>query len=439
MGFGKKQRYIEVFQCSGEDMNNVLIGPQQSSLAMAAQALAGGATHGAAAMNAGGGLLGSGNPSAMAAAAVKSANPSAGLLPPGMLNSLQNHPSTIISNSLVGNQMAAFPNSQPQPPPTPPTTLASSSLDQFNTLQNNALLLNPQNLALLGQGATGVASQLGMNNYSLPPPQSPAVVFTTAHTTPTSQTLTSQANGGIAGLLTNIHRPPINNVNINSAGDATSAAMLNALMANGIPVTGAQGLFPFGVPGIPATALQNSAHSLLVPGSAAQYSNAAGLGGFGGLLLPPTPTSNSALLRLPSNINPGHFSNGADFAFSNQQNQASLLQSQLAAQRLLLSQSMPNANAGLLPTVSLEQAYNLGMPPMSSAQQIIAAPASSNTGKRSFEQAFSTSPGVAAAVAHAAQAAKRANFSYDSSVPQPTISAGPTTYSHVQQPTATDP
>ena len=26
MGFGKKQRYIEVFQCSGEDMNLVLTG-----------------------------------------------------------------------------------------------------------------------------------------------------------------------------------------------------------------------------------------------------------------------------------------------------------------------------------------------------------------------------------------------------------------------------
>ena len=170
MGFGKKQRYIEVFQCSGEDMNNVLIGPQPSSLAMAAQALAGGGNHGNSSINAGGGLLGNGNPSAIAAAAVKSPNSSTGLLPPGMLNSLQNHPSSIISNSLVGNQLAAFPNSQPPPPPTPPTTPASSSLEPFNALQNNALLLNPQNLALLGQGTTGVAPQLGINNYSLPPP-----------------------------------------------------------------------------------------------------------------------------------------------------------------------------------------------------------------------------------------------------------------------------
>ena len=222
--------------------------------------------------------------------------------------------------------------------------------------------------------------------------------------------------------------------------------MLNALMANGIPVTGAQGLFPFGVPGIPATALHTSAQSLLAPGYAGQFPNAAGLqipssglGGIGGLLLPPTPTSNSALLRLPSTANPGNISNGTDFAFSNQQNQASLLQSQLAAQRLLLSQSLPNANAGLLPTVSLEQGSTLGMPSMAAPPQIIVSTASSNAGKRSFEQAFTTSPGVAAAVAHAAQAAKRASYSYDSSVPQPTISAGPTTYSHAQQPTATDP
>ena len=91
------------------------------------------------------------------------------------------------------------------------------------------------------------------------------------------------------------------------------------------------------------------------PGGAGFQIPPAGLGGVGGLLLPPTQSSNAALLRLPTPGNPGNISNGPEFAFSNQQNQASLLQSQLAAQRLLLSQSLPNANAGLLPTVSLEQ------------------------------------------------------------------------------------
>ena len=62
----------------------------------------------------------------------------------------------------------------------------------------------------------------------------------------------------------------------------------------------------------------------------------------------------------------------------------------------------------------------------------------SNTGKRSFEQAFNASPDVAAAVAHAAQSAKRASYSYSSSASQPTISAGPTTYSHAQQPSTKD-
>ena len=104
-----------------------------------------------------------------------------------------------------------------------------------------------------------------------------------------------------------------------------------------------------------------------------------------------------------------------------------------------MSQSLTNVNTGLLPTVSLEQSSNLGMPPMSSTSPIMVAPAPSNAGKRSFEQAFTTSPGVAAAVAHAAQAAKRASYSYESSVSQPTISAGPTTYSHAQPPSASDP
>ena len=171
--------------------------------------------------------------------------------------------------------------------------------------------------------------------------------------------------------------------------------------------------------------------SLLAPGSNVHFPNVPGLqlqtggigvNGLGGLLLPPTPTSNSALLRLPSNSLP---SNGAEFALSNQQNQSALLQSQLAAQQLLLSQGVPNAG--------------LGVPQISSSSPIIVSSASSYTGKRAFEQAFSASTGVAAAVAHAAQAAKRANYSYDTTASQPTISAGPTTYSHAQQPSTNDP
>ena len=440
MGFGKKQRYIEVFQCSGEDMNNVLLPPQPSTLAMAAQALAGGANQGAGsasagAINTGAGILGGSNPSAIAAAAVKSPN-SAGLLPAGMLNSLQNHPSSIISNGLVGNQLATFPNSQPPPPPTPPSTPGSTSLEQYNNaLQNNALFLNQQSLALLGQGAA-VSSQLGMSNYSLPPPsQSPAAVAALAASQNpplksdqgSSSLLPSQ--GGLPGLLPNI-RPPLNP--LGGTADANSA-MLQALMANGIPVSGTQSLLPFGVPGIPSPLL-NGTQSLLAPGSNAQFPNVPGLqlqtgglgvNGFGGLLLPPTPTSNSALLRLPSNSLPSNVANGAEFALSNQQNQSALLQSQLAAQQLLLSQGVPSAG--------------LGVPQISSSSPIIVSSASSYTGKRAFEQAFSASTGVAAAVAHAAQAAKRANYSYDTTASQPTISAGPTTYSHAQQPSTNDP
>ena len=439
MGYGKKQRYIEVFQCSGEDMNNVLLPPQPSTLGLAAQALAGGGNQGngsAATINTGGGILGGSTPGAIAAAAVKSPN-SAGLLPPGMLNSLQNHPSSIISNGLVGNQLATFPNSQPPPPPTPPSTPGSSSLEQYNSaLQNNALLLNQQSLALLGQGASAVPSQLGIGNYSLPPPsQSPAAV-----TSASSISLPS-SQGGLPGLLQNI-RPPLNS--LGASTDANSVAMLQALMANGAPAAGAQALMPFGLPGMTSPLLANGTQSLLapvanVPGLQFQTTGL-GINGLGGLLMPPTPTSNAALLRLPSSSIPNNVPNAAELAFGNQQNQAALLQSQLAAQKLLLSQGVPNANAGLLPTISLDQgAPGLAIPQMSSSSPMIVSSASTYSGKRAFEQAFSAPPGVAAAVAHAAQAAKRANYSYDSTASQPTISAGPTTYSHAQQPSTNDP
>ena len=447
MGFGKKQRYIEVFQCSGEDMNNVINSLQPTTLSLAAQALAGSGAPGSAVINNGNGILGGANPSVIAAGAVKPSNPSGGLLQQGMLNSLQSQTSALITNGLVGNQLPTFPNSQP-PTSNPPPTNPSSALDQYNDLQNNGLFLNPQHLALLGPNASALNSQIGMNNYALPPPsQSPAAIAALAaaqaplkpeQTTPTSLSLSSQqSNGGIPGLLPGI-RPPINAATSN---DAASQAMINSLIANGMPVSTPQSLLPFGVPGLSATNLQAGSQSLLGLGSVAQFQNnrglqipQAGLGSFGGLLLPPAPTSNSPLLGFPTAVAASNIPTGLEFAYGNQQNQTSLLQSQLAAQRLLLSQSLPNANAGLLPTVSLEHsASNIGVAPISTAPIY-----TSNTGKRSFEQAFNASPDIAAAVAHAAQSAKRASYSYSSSASQPTISAGPTTYSHAQQPSTKD-
>ena len=447
MGFGKKQRYIEVFQCSGEDMNNVINSLQPTTLSLAAQALAGSGAPGSAVINNGNGILGGANPSVIAAGAVKPSNPSGGLLQQGMLNSLQSQTSALITNGLVGNQLPTFPNSQP-PTSNPPPTNPSSALDQYNVLQNNGLFLNPQHLALLGPNASALNSQIGMNNYALPPPsQSPAAIAALAaaqaplkpeQTTPTSLSLSSQqSNGGIPGLLPGI-RPPINAATSN---DAASQAMINSLIANGMPVSTPQSLLPFGVPGLSATNLQAGSQSLLGLGSVAQFQNnrglqipQAGLGSFGGLLLPPAPTSNSPLLGFPTAVAASNIPTGLEFAYGNQPNQASLLQSQLAAQRLLLSQSLPNANAGILPTVSLEHsASNIGVAPISTAPIY-----TSNTGKRSFEQAFNASPDIAAAVAHAAQSAKRASYSYPSSASQPTISAGPTTYSHAQQPSTKD-
>ena len=328
MGFGKKQRYIEVFQCSGEDMNNVINSLQPTTLSLAAQALAGSGAPGSAVINNGNGILGGANPSVIAAGAVKPSNPSGGLLQQGMLNSLQSQTSALITNGLVGNQLPTFPNSQP-PTSNPPPTNPSSALDQYNVLQNNGLFLNPQHLALLGPNASALNSQIGMNNYALPPPsQSPAAIAALAaaqaplkpeQTTPTSLSLSSQqSNGGIPGLLPGI-RPPINAATSN---DAASQAMINSLIANGMPVSTPQSLLPFGVPGLSATNLQAGSQSLLGLGSVAQFQNnrglqipQAGLGSFGGLLLPPAPTSNSPLLGFPTAVAASNIPTGLEFAF----------------------------------------------------------------------------------------------------------------------------
>jgi len=180
MGYGKKQRYIEVFQCSGEDMNNVLLPPQPSTLGLAAQALAGGGNQGngsAATINTGVGILGGSTPGAIAAAAVKSPN-SAGLLPPGHAFFTTGPPS---SQHIQVGQFAYSPNvSMCQS-----TTMSTHRGSIANSL--NGELLSPlgsnghHNSKLLPNQGLSTQYHLSQENYS-------------ATTSPSSSSSTNRGN-----------------------------------------------------------------------------------------------------------------------------------------------------------------------------------------------------------------------------------------------------
>ena len=123
MVFGKKQRYIEVFQCSGDDMNHLLTGSGPLSAAAANQA------------------------AAMAAAAVASQakNANAGLLPPGMF--------------------PAFPGALPTSA-MPPGMDPNMAAQLHNQLQ---FLTTQQNLAALGSPfPPGFPPATGMRPPSIP-------------------------------------------------------------------------------------------------------------------------------------------------------------------------------------------------------------------------------------------------------------------------------
>ena len=85
MVFGKKQRYIEVFQCSGEDMNHVLTGSTAAGPTASANPAAVSASSAASPVKSGVESAGQGAPGQAAAVAAAAAAASAnGLLPPGM-------------------------------------------------------------------------------------------------------------------------------------------------------------------------------------------------------------------------------------------------------------------------------------------------------------------------------------------------------------------
>ena len=305
MGFGKKQRYIEVFQCSGEDMNLFLTGNSSSSnLANLAMPVVSVSTPS---------LL---NPSVSSAG--KTPGAGAGILPAGML-------STLPPNNLAG--VLSLPTAL-----NDPQSLLAAQLNPF--------LLGQQN------------PMLGANGQHIP------------------------IAGGVPPLI-----PPVPSGKDPklSQNDTTNFALLNGLSTAASAAAGAPPLLPF--PGsLPA--------GISPPTSALGSSHQAALNGFffpQGTLMPQTNLAGGA-------TNPT-----ASFLIPSQQQ---LLQSQLAAQRLL--QSMPATPA--------------------------ATPGVATNAKRSFHQAFPVTDTTGAGQV----AAKRSSFVYGPAG-APTISAGPTTYPQSQQ------
>ena len=184
MAFGKKQRYIEVFQCSGEDMNHVLTGGATQSAAASAASSAVAVGHPAVSGQTAGlapspvktsthttPTTGS---NAATVAAVAAAN---GLLPPGMFTNAgaAPHQSAVTSHTQAGHPpfghtaaglAAAYPNSailaaaqQMQSPflqfalPPQPQTIRTTQADMVN-LQNS-------------QMAAGLFSLANMQNHNM--------------------------------------------------------------------------------------------------------------------------------------------------------------------------------------------------------------------------------------------------------------------------------
>ncbi|XP_059089266.1 epithelial splicing regulatory protein 1-like isoform X1 [Tigriopus californicus] len=131
MTFGKKQRYIEVFQCSGEDMNYVLTGNSLPGVTSSSQ------------------ITPSKNPYI---------STTAGMLPPGMLSMSSVAAGGAGSASVVPVSVASMAGFE---------QLGQASPAQANSVASNSLLLNSPNLAgSLGQGTSQFA-QYQPNHNSL--------------------------------------------------------------------------------------------------------------------------------------------------------------------------------------------------------------------------------------------------------------------------------
>ena len=157
MVFGKKQRYIEVFQCSGEDMNHVLTGSTAATPAGAPSAPVNPVSASSPVKPGGDSVSASSGPAghSAAVAAAAAAATANGLLPPGMFtvpSATTQHTtlgldpnSAILAAAQMQNPLlfSMPPNTYP-PTARPPTAPSSgpTSADMFG-MQQQGLLLAP--------------------------------------------------------------------------------------------------------------------------------------------------------------------------------------------------------------------------------------------------------------------------------------------------------
>ena len=353
MVFGKKQRYIEVFQCSGDDMNHLLTGSAPLSAAAASQA---------AAM------------AAAVASQAKNAAAAPGLLPPGMF--------------------PAFPAGLPPPGMDP-----SFASQMHNQLQ----FLTAPNLAALGatfppgfpQSAAAVAAAAGIRPPALP-------VGLTNPFSPQGQ------------LRHSFQTDPASLWAFNSA-TGMGAPFLNLP----VPTSLASGTLP--------SPQQQQQAALLTQNF-----------GLSNFLLQP----QAGQVRLPTAQAPIVVSTAGGLSPQN----AALLQSQLAAQRVLMQQQQQQQQPMSFADQASLGIARSGLPPNAAyfpqisvastlPHSVYTTTAPSMTAKRTFDQAF---VGAGAVAASQIGAGKRVNYGYGviGAAPAPTISAAPTTY-YAAQPNPT--
>lgn len=163
MMFGKKQRYIEVFQCSGEDMNMVLQGASFHSQAAAAAA----------------------------AAAIATANISKPpLLSPGMLTQAQVAAASHNSQQQQTSLSVAAPSITPlhlsipgAAATSPSAALIAQQQAQAQFIAQQNLLARQQAVAVQQQQQAAVNEQIYLQQlgyYSSPPPTGPPSAATSA-------------------------------------------------------------------------------------------------------------------------------------------------------------------------------------------------------------------------------------------------------------------
>ena len=174
MVFGKKQRYIEVFQCSGEDMNHVLTGSTAAGPASGPNHTAVSASSAVSPVKSGGESAGQGAPGQAAAVAAAAAAASAnGLLPPGMFTvptaTSQNHLGLDPNSAILAAAQMQNPLLFSSYPPRPQAAASNqpSPAEMFG-MQQQGLLLAPNPMLQMNQMRPQLGGLMAASPYANP-------------------------------------------------------------------------------------------------------------------------------------------------------------------------------------------------------------------------------------------------------------------------------